>query len=66
MDFLNKAMAQAGELFRSLTPGARIVAALLLGVIVVSLLYLFQYRTTSADEFLLGGRVFSQAEIVAA
>lgn len=65
MDFVNKACAQAAELFRSLTPGTRIVAGLLLVAIVVSLLYLFQFQTTSGDEFLLGGRPFTGSEIKA-
>ena len=65
MDFVNKAYAQAAELFRSLTPGTRIVAGLLLVAIVVSLLYLFQFQTTSGDEFLLGGRPFTGSEMTA-
>ena len=36
MDFLNKAIAQLSELFRSMTPGARITAGLLLAVVVIS------------------------------
>ena len=57
MDFVNKAYAQLSELFRSMTPGTRIAAALLLGVIVVSLVYLFQYQGTSGDEYLLERRL---------
>lgn len=66
MDFLNKALAQLNELFRSMTPGARITAGLLLAAIVVSVLYLFRVQTSSADELLLGGRDFSSAEIALA
>ena len=66
MDFLNKAIAQLSDLFRSMTPSARITAALLLTAIIVSLVYLFQYQTSTGDEFLLGGREFSAAEIAAA
>lgn len=66
MDFLNKALAQLSDLFRSMTPGARITAGLLFAAIVVSLLYLFRTQTTGADEMLLGGREFSGAEIAAA
>ena len=65
MDFVNKAYAQVLELFRSLTPGTRIVAGLLLVAIVVSLLYLFQFQTAAGDEFLLGGRPFTGSEIKA-
>lgn len=66
MDFLNKTLAQLSDLFRSMTPGARVTAGLLFAAIVVSLFYLFQTQTTGADELLLGGREFSNAEIAAA
>jgi flagellar M-ring protein FliF len=49
-----------------MTPGARITAGLLLAAIVVSLLYLFQFEGSTADELLLGGREFSSAEIALA
>jgi flagellar M-ring protein FliF len=65
MDFVNKAYAQAYELFRSLSPGARVVAGLLLAGIVVSLVYLFQFQVSAGDEFLLGGRPFSASELTA-
>ena len=35
MDFLNKGLSQVAELFRSMTPAARIVAGLLAGVVVI-------------------------------
>jgi flagellar M-ring protein FliF len=63
MDFVNKAYAQAADLFRSMSPGARIASGLLLAVIIVSLVYLFQFQVTTGDEFLLGGRPFSASEI---
>jgi flagellar M-ring protein FliF len=63
MDFVNKAFAQFNDLFRTMTPGVRLTAGLLLAVIVVSLVYLFQYKMTSGDEFLLDGRPFSSSEI---
>lgn len=63
MDFLNKAWSQVNELFRSMTPGARITAALLLAVVVVSLGYLFKYQASGPDEYLLGGQHFSPPEI---
>jgi flagellar M-ring protein FliF len=65
MDFVNKAYAQAAELFRSMSPATRIAAGLLLTVIVVSLVYLFQYQVASGDEFLLDGRPFSASEMTA-
>ncbi len=63
MDFLNKAWAQLTELFRSMTPGARITAVLLLAVVVVSLGYLFKYQTAGPNAYLLGGQYFSPSEI---
>jgi flagellar M-ring protein FliF len=65
MDFLNKAYAQISDLFRSLTPGTQLVAVLLAGAIVVGLVYVVQYQGSSGDEFLLGGRPFSDAELTA-
>lgn len=63
MDFLNKSLAQVSELFRSMTPGARITAGLLLAVVVVSLGYLFQYGAAGPDAFLFGGQAYSDAEL---
>ena len=63
MDFVNKAYAQLVELFRSLSPGARIATAALLVLVVVSLIYLFQYQVTGGDELLLDGRQFSTSEL---
>lgn len=65
MDFLNKAFAQLSDLFRSMTPGARILAGLLLAVIVVSLGYLFNHQVTGGDVHLMGGRSFSANELPA-
>ena len=65
MDFVNKAYAQTLELFRSLSPGTRIVAGLLLVGIIVSLVYLFQFQVNMGDEFLLGGRPFTGSEMTA-
>ena len=48
MDFLNKAYAQIADLFRTMTPGARITAGLLLVVVVVSLGYLFNSQITGS------------------
>lgn len=62
MDFLNKAWSQLNELFRSMTPGARITAALLLAVVVVSLGYLFKYQASGPNVDLLGGQSFSPQE----
>ena len=65
MDFVNKAYAQIADLFRSMTPGTRIAAGLLLAVVVISLIYLFQYQAAGGDEYLLDGRPFSSSEMTA-
>jgi len=65
MDFLNKAFAQLSDLFRSMTPGARITAGLLLAVIVVSVAYLFNQRITGTDAYLLEGRSFTGDDMAA-
>jgi flagellar M-ring protein FliF len=63
MDFLNQAYAQLADLFRSMTPAARITAGLLLAVVVISLVYLVGFRTSGSDEYLLGGQAFSEREL---
>ncbi len=55
MDFLNKAFAQLSDLFRSMTPAARITTGLLLAVVVVSLGYLFTHRVSGPDCDLMNG-----------
>lgn len=65
MDFLNKAISQASELFRSMTPGSRILSGLLVSVVVISLVYLFRYQAGGGGEYLLGGEEFSRRDIVA-
>jgi flagellar M-ring protein FliF len=63
MDFLNKSLAQVSELFRSMTPGARITAGLLLAVVVISLGYLFKQGTAGPDAFLFGGEMLPDSEL---
>ncbi len=63
MDFLNKSLQQITDVFKSMTPGARITSGLLVAVIVVSLVYLVQVQTTATDNYLFGGREFSQSEL---
>jgi len=65
MDFVNQAFGQLAELMRSMSVGTRIATGLLLVVVVVSLTYLFQYQVTGGDEYLLGGRPFTQSELTA-
>jgi flagellar M-ring protein FliF len=63
MDFVNKLYAQLADIFRSMSAGSRLAVGLLLALIVVSLVYLFQYQVTGGDEYLLNGRVFSNSEL---
>jgi flagellar M-ring protein FliF len=63
MDFLNKAYTQLVDLFRSMTPAARLTSALLLAVIVVGVAFLFRFQTEMADDYLLGGRPFMAGEL---
>jgi len=65
MEFLNRGLAQVGDLFKSMTPGARLTAGLLLTVIVVSLGYLFRQHTASADAYLMGGESFQSSQLAA-
>lgn len=65
MDFLNKAMAQAAEMFRSMTAGARLTTGLLLAVIVVALAFLFRGQSGGADSFLMNGEAFPASQLPA-
>lgn len=65
MDFVNQAYSQFVELIRSMSAGTRVATALLLALVVISLVYLFQYQVNGGDELLLGGRQFSQSELTA-
>ncbi len=60
---MNKAFAQLTDLFRSMTPGARITAGLLLAVVVISVAYMFNSGFSGADTYLLGGKSFSDKEM---
>ena len=63
MDFVSKAFQQISDLFRSMTPAARITSGLLLAIVLISLFYLVRTQTTSGGDYLFGGREFSQAEL---
>jgi len=65
MDVLNKALAQINDLFKSMTPGARLTAGLLMVVVVVSLAYLFNHQMAGGDADLLGGQPFTAGEMSA-
>jgi flagellar M-ring protein FliF len=53
MDLFNKAFSQLSDLLRSMTPGGRLTAGLLLVVVVVSLGYLFQHQMSGPDGYLM-------------
>ena len=63
MDFLNRAYAQIADLFRSMTPGARLTAGLLLVVVVVSVGYLFNSQVSSPSCDLMNGVPVSPNEV---
>jgi flagellar M-ring protein FliF len=65
MDFLNKGFAQLADLFRGMTPGARLLAGLLLAVVVVSVGYLFNHGYSRGDGYLMGGRPIAPDELPA-
>jgi flagellar M-ring protein FliF len=65
MDFLNQSLLQIRELFRSMTPGARLVTGLLLAVVVISVGWLFQGQVAGPDAYLMGGEPFSSSELPA-
>lgn len=66
MDFLNKSIAQLNELFRSMTPGARVTAGLLLAIVVVSMGYLFKQGSAGPDAYLFGGEPLSDGQLTRA
>jgi flagellar M-ring protein FliF len=63
VDFLNRAIAQISELFRGLSPAARITTALLLVTIVVSIALLFNHQFSDGDRYLFGGEPVAFTEI---
>ena len=64
MDSWNKALQQLVDVFRSMTVGAQITAALLLAIVVISLVFLFRLQTGSgASEHLFGDRPLSSSEL---
>lgn len=65
MDLLNRAMQQASELLRSMTPRARLGAAALAGVLLASALYLLLAPAAGPETLLLGGHEFSTSELPA-
>lgn len=63
MEFLNKSYQQLLELFRSMTPAARVTSGVLLIAIIVSMFYLFQFQMSGGQVSLYGNREFSAEEV---
>ncbi|MDZ7619335.1 MAG: flagellar M-ring protein FliF C-terminal domain-containing protein [Patescibacteria group bacterium] len=63
MDFLNKAFAHVSDLFRSMTPGARITTGLLLAAIVVGISFLFRYQGTGPEVDLFSGTPIASTQV---
>ncbi len=62
MEFLNQAIGQVRELLLSMTPAARVTAVLLLGVIGISLTFLFRQHVSGPDDYLFGGEYLPARE----
>jgi len=63
VNFLNNAVAQIGELFRSLSPATRITTVLLLVAVAVSFAFLFNHQFSGGDCYLFGGEPVASTEI---
>jgi flagellar biosynthesis/type III secretory pathway M-ring protein FliF/YscJ len=63
MEFANKAYGQAVELGKSMTPGARITAVILVVATVASLAWLYQERAADSHEYLMGGERFTAGQL---
>lgn len=63
MDGLLKSFQQIADVLRSMTPGSRITAALLLVLVLISMGYLVSGQVTTADTYLLGGEAFSTSQL---
>ncbi|HEY1600101.1 MAG TPA: hypothetical protein VGG64_10890 [Pirellulales bacterium] len=65
MDLVNRLYSQLTDLVRTMTPRARLTAALLMAVVLASLGFLGRYELAGETTYLLGGQVFSGDEITA-
>jgi flagellar M-ring protein FliF len=65
MDVFNKLLAQLSDLFKTMSPGARLTAGLLLVAVVVSIGYLFNAQSGGGDAYLLNGQSFTADEMSA-
>ncbi len=64
MNLFNQITKQISDLIMSMTPTARIMAGLMVATIVVSLGWLVTVQQSTRYEFLLGGKVFTEGELV--
>jgi flagellar M-ring protein FliF len=65
MEYFNNLLNQITDVFRSMTPAARITATLLMIAIVVSISFLFQSSGDVDEELFLAGHNFTQPNISA-
>jgi len=63
VNFLDSIGKQIRELFATMTPSARIMAALMAGVVIVSLGWIVSTQQSSQTEYLFGGQSFSEDEL---
>ncbi|MEZ6133430.1 MAG: flagellar M-ring protein FliF C-terminal domain-containing protein [Pirellulaceae bacterium] len=63
MNIINDIGKQISGLFASMTPSARVMAGLMLGVIVVSLGWIISSQSSAQHEYLFGGRNYTDAEL---
>jgi flagellar biosynthesis/type III secretory pathway M-ring protein FliF/YscJ len=63
MDFLNRALAPLYDVVKSMTPGARLMAAASLLAVAVGAAWMSQRRTEAPDTYLMGGQSFSATQL---
>ena len=63
MDVLNKTFARLSDWYRSLTPGARIAAGLLLVVCAASVAFLFNQQYAGSETYLFGGEPVAASQL---
>src|SRR5689334_12235133 len=63
MEFVLNRYTQLVELIKSMTPAARVLAVLLLLVTAISLAWLFQGQVVGTETYLMGGELFSPAQL---
>jgi len=63
MEFVLNRYTQLVDLVKSMTPAARVLAVLLLLVTAISLAWLFQGQVVGSETYLMGGELFSPAQL---